>query len=141
MEREHANQIALLLNSRNELVKQYDPAQILEAAENYLYRVSDRGEVIACVELKRVQWYQFEVAHLTTASAEARRGYARELLTLVEERAKARGCRVLQCTIRENNKPSRSLFAQVGFIQVSRFHYPNSGNNVGVWQKVVSPAH
>lgn len=140
MDRKHAEQIATLLNSRNQLVIQYDADRVLSSADNYLYKLSDSGEVVACVELKRIQWYQFEVCHLTVSPGVERKGFARELLHLAEGQAKANGGCILQCTIRQDNKRSQDLFAKNGFTEVSRFYYPTSGNNVGVWQKVISPA-
>jgi L-amino acid N-acyltransferase YncA len=44
----------------------------------------------------------------------------------------------VQCTIRDDNAESEGLFNKCGFVQTSTFYYPSSGNNVGVWQKVVS---
>lgn len=140
MEHNHAVQIAQLVNLRNQLVVQYDAESVLKSAGNYLYELSDRNEVIACVELKRVQWYQFEIDHLSVASAAEHKGFARKLLACAEKRATKTGGRVLQCTIRANNTRSQDLFRQNGFLQVSRFFYPQSGNNLGVWQKVISPA-
>jgi ribosomal protein S18 acetylase RimI-like enzyme len=138
MDRTHAEQIATLLNTRNQLVQQYNGDLVLASASNYLFTVSDSGEVVACAELKRVQWYQFEVCHVTTASGAEGKGLARELLALVEERARSKGCRILQCTIRRDNRRSQTIFSKNGFREVSEFYYPNSGNNVGVWQKVIS---
>jgi N-acetylglutamate synthase-like GNAT family acetyltransferase len=140
MNQHHAEQIAQLLNSQNLLVVRYDAARVLKSAENYLYERSDKGAVVACVELKRVQWYQFEIDHLTVDPNNVRTGLARKLLKRAEERAKQKGGRILQCTIRENNKASQELFRTTGFVRVSCFHYPTSGNNVDVWQKVISPA-
>jgi hypothetical protein len=39
MKEEHANQIAELLNTRNELTKQYYSDDILNDSENYLYEL------------------------------------------------------------------------------------------------------
>jgi len=47
---------------------------------------------------------------------------------------------LLQCTIREGNAESRSLFERFGFSHVSTFNNPSSGNNVAVFQKVLSSA-
>jgi N-acetylglutamate synthase-like GNAT family acetyltransferase len=140
MERDHAQQIAELLNARNQLVIRYDAERVLHSANNYLYELNDAGEVVACVELKRVQWYQFEIDHLTVSKSVEGHGYARTLVERAEDRARAEGVRVLQCTIRANNRRSQKLFQKNGFDQVSTFYYPTSGNNVGVWQKILSKA-
>src|SRR6266568_361473 len=99
----HAKQIAALLNARNQLVVQYDADRVLETAANYLCELSVDGDVVGCVEVKRVQWYQFEVSHLTTALGAEGRGVAQKLLLRAEEKAKSEGCLVLQCTIRHDN--------------------------------------
>ncbi len=140
MNRDHASQIANLLNSQNRLVVRYDADAVLKSSGDYLYDLSESGAVIACLELKRVQWYQFEIDHLTVVPDFLGKGFARRLLQQAEDRATKAGGRVLQCTIREDNERSQALFRKNGFSQVARFHYPMSGNNVGVWQKVISPA-
>ena len=85
MNYDHAGQIAELLNSQNELTRQYGADLVLKSAENYLYDVSDTGKIIACVELKRVQWYQFEIDHLTVAPAAIGKGFAKGLICRCEE--------------------------------------------------------
>lgn len=39
MQRDHATQIANLLNSRNQLARKYDMDSILESAEDFLYEM------------------------------------------------------------------------------------------------------
>ena len=84
-------------------------------------------------------WYQAEIRHLTVDPAIEQRGYARNLYAEAERRAAARGIRVLQCTIREGNDRSERFFSKAGFTKVSQFHNQASGNNVGVWHKVLAP--
>jgi ribosomal protein S18 acetylase RimI-like enzyme len=136
---EQAARIAELLNKRNELARQYSGAEILAHARNYQCRLNEDGEVMAFVEVKRVQWYQAEVCHLTVAPEFERRGLAKTLLAQVEAEARAGGVRLLQCTIREGNTASRNLFEGAGFRRVSAFHNGATGNNVDVFQKVLSP--
>jgi N-acetylglutamate synthase-like GNAT family acetyltransferase len=138
MDYDHARQIADLLNSQNQLVRQYDADLVLKSAQNYLHNLTDTGKVIACVELKRVQWYQFEIAHLTVAPDALGKGFAARLVRRCEEQANKHGGRVLQCTIRVGNERSQKLFEKAGFSRVSQFYYPLSQNDVGVWQKVIS---
>lgn len=140
MDQKHAAQIAELLNKQNKLVVHYDAQKVLQSAENYLYEVAESGDVAACLELKRVQWYQFEVDHLTVHSDFLRRGYGQSLLDRAEHKAVTENGRLLQCTIRRDNTASEGLFTKCAFNQVAEFYYPLSGNNVGVWQKVISPA-
>ena len=112
---EHAEQISALLNERNELTRQYTRELILEHADNYFCRYSDKDEVVACVEVKKVQWYQTEILHLTVAATQVRKGHAKALLCEAEKVACANGARILQCTIRINNSSSRMLFENAGF--------------------------
>jgi ribosomal protein S18 acetylase RimI-like enzyme len=137
---EHADQIAALLNERNQLTVKYTRKRVLEHAENYLCRFSEANEVVACVEAKRVQWYQTEVLHLTVAASQTRKGHAKALLCEAGRVARANGARLLQCTIREGNTESRTLFEGFGFSHISTFNNPSNGNNVAVFQKVLSSA-
>lgn len=134
----HADQIAALLNERNQLTRKYTRESVLKHADNYLCRFSEENDVVACVEVKSVQWYQFEVLHLTVAASQMRKGHAKALLCEAERAARAKGARLLQCTIRDGNIESRSLFEGFGFSHVSTFNNPSSGNNVAVFQKVLS---
>ena len=87
-----------------------------------------------------MQWYQAEILHLTVHQDHEGKGYAKQLLANALDRAKAQRARVAQCTIREDNNRSAKLFAEFGFAQVGRFRNEMSGNNVGVWQKIIAPA-
>jgi len=135
-----ADTIAVLLNARNELTVPYARQRVLDDADNYRCILSDAGEVIACVEIKKVQWYQCEVLHLTVSKAHERTGHGKALLCEAERVARAKNARVLQCTIRDDNIGSRRLFEGFGFQRVSAFFNEHSGNNVGVYQKVLVPA-
>jgi N-acetylglutamate synthase-like GNAT family acetyltransferase len=135
-----ANQIAKLLNERNELTKPYTRQDILKDAANYQIRRSDCNVVVACVEVKKVQWYQTEIRHLTVTQSEERKGHAKALLADAEQLARARDARILQCTIRQGNAASRRLFEGRGFVQVCTFFNKRSSNNVEVFQKVLETA-
>lgn len=133
-----AKQIAELLNSENQLVIPYTQQKIMSNKDDYLFEVNDSGEVLSCIECKKVQWYQYEVCHLTVNPSQRRNGYGQKILEKAIGHAKANRARVIQCTIRADNQESSSLFEKNGFSKVSMFYYPDSGNNVGVWQRVVS---
>ena len=135
-----ADQIASLLNERNELTVQYTRQRVLDHADNYLCRLSEAGNVIACVEVKKVQWYQTEILHLTVAASHERQGHAKALLCEVERVARVNGARLLQCTVRADNTKSRALFEGFGFSHTGTFLNQESGNNVGVFQKILSNA-
>ena len=137
MENRHAEQIAKLLNDRNQLTQEYTAARVLQLADRFLYRLDDAGKVMACVEVKKVQWYQFEILHLSVTKAVARTGKAAALLADAERKAEDGGGRILQCTIREGNTASESFFAKHGYTKMTSFLNHASGNRVGVWQKVV----
>jgi ribosomal protein S18 acetylase RimI-like enzyme len=139
MNHKQAAQIADLINARNELARRYAAKDIQLVRENYLFELSKAGNVIGCVEVKRVQWYQFEIDHLSIAEDVEGNGVAWALFKRVEQYAVQSRGRLIQCTIREGNEKSQRLFKRNGFSQVSVFHYPDTGNNVGVWQKVISP--
>jgi hypothetical protein len=61
-----AEQIAALLNERNQLARNYAAADVLAKKGDYIYE-SREGQVVACIERKVVQWYQLEVRHLSVA--------------------------------------------------------------------------
>ncbi|MBL8377738.1 MAG: GNAT family N-acetyltransferase [Burkholderiales bacterium] len=139
MKRKTAEEIAALLNARNQLTKKYDGDAVMKDSGNYVYRILE-GHVIGCVEVKLVQWYQAELLHLTVDPDFEGKGYARQLLASALDRAKAQRARVAQCTIRQDNDRSAKLFGDFGFTQVGRFRNEISGNNVIVWQKILTPA-
>jgi len=139
MNEKHAKQLAKLLNERNELVISYNENKILTSADNYKYLVDEHDDVIAGVEIKQVQWYQWEIRHLTVTESQEGKGYGSKLVKLAEKRAKDGKVRIMQCTIRENNGRSKCLFSKNGYKQVSTFFNQDSKNNVGVWQKIICP--
>lgn len=134
-----ADQIAMLLNSRNQLTVRYDRDRVKREEDSYFFCQADEDEIIAVVQLKKVQWYQFEVLHLTVAADHSGMGLAKSLLFDVEKKARFESARLLQCTIREGNVESEGLFKGFGFVCVSIFNNERSRNNVGVYQKVLAP--
>jgi N-acetylglutamate synthase-like GNAT family acetyltransferase len=137
MTADEARQIAELINRRNELMRRYRPADVQESAANYEFESRD-GAVVACVERKRVQWYQWEICHLSVAEDCERKGLASMVYARAEAAARLAGVSLLQCTIREGNGASESFFSRQGFHRVGTFLNTRSGNTVGVWQKVLS---
>ncbi len=132
--------IAQLLNTRNKLTTPYTRGTVLKESTDYILRLSEAGYPIACVQVKKVQWYQAEVLHLTVAEAHERMGHAKALLCEVERVARSKGARILQCTIRTDNAASRKLFENFGFDYTNTFLNQRSGNNVCVFQKVLANA-
>jgi ribosomal protein S18 acetylase RimI-like enzyme len=135
---EISNQIAELLNARNQLTIKYDGPRVLRSAAHYHWEIGTTGEVIACAELKPVQWYQREICHLTVTANAPRQGLGERLARRCEELAVKDGASILQCTIREGNVESTGLFKKIGFQKVGVFFNSESRRNVGVWQKVLS---
>ena len=138
MELKHAEQIASLLNSENQLVILYTADKIISSSDNFIYKLDDNENITAFVEVKKIQWYQYEICHLTVSPVQRGKGLGNSVLNEAELKAKKGGGKILQCTIREDNTISQSLFKKNGFIKTLVFYYPTSGNNVTVWQKVIS---
>jgi N-acetylglutamate synthase-like GNAT family acetyltransferase len=98
IERTHASQIAELLNKQNRLSIKYDTQRVLDHANEYLVDFSEDGRVVCCAQLKRVQWYQAEILHVTTHLDFVRQGRGGRLIEAAEQRAREDGARLLQCT-------------------------------------------
>ena len=64
----HAGEIADLLNARNQLTVPYTAEMVLQHADDYVCEIQD-DVVIACVEVKKVHWYQWEICHLSVSEA------------------------------------------------------------------------
>ncbi|HLP38939.1 GNAT family N-acetyltransferase [Lacibacter sp.] len=137
MTKEQAKQIAALLNERNKLVKEYAPEDVLAKEQNYVYS-DERSIIVACAESKKVQWYQWEICHVSVDKTYEGKGLGSKILKLAEKKAIEGGAKILQCTIRSNNESSLRLFLAKGYTKTTSFFYPNSGNWVHVLQKSVS---
>jgi ribosomal protein S18 acetylase RimI-like enzyme len=131
-----AQEVAALLNHRNKLARQHSEHSVLAHADDYLTKTLD-GRIIAAVQVKRVQWYQAELCHLTVDENYEGKGHAREMAALAEARARELGARVIQCTIREGNAGSERLFRSAGYCRISTFYNGDSGNYVAIWQKTL----
>ena len=133
-----ADQIASLINERNHLTGQHDGDSVLGEAAEYEFEERD-GVVVGCVQRRRVQWYQWEIRHLSVTDAWEGRGIAYAVYQRASAHAEREGARVLQCTIREDNEKSIAFFVRQGFAKAVVFKNAESGNLVGVWLKSVSP--
>jgi N-acetylglutamate synthase-like GNAT family acetyltransferase len=100
-----AEQIAQLLNDRNQLQGDYTAERVAERAEDYLFELSEDA-VVGCVEIKKVQWYQWEICHLSVRKAHEGHGLGKNLIRQAEDKAKRGAARIVQCTIRIGNEPS-----------------------------------
>ena len=134
-----ANQIATLINSRNELAVQYTAQKVLNQADDHLW-VLQTDSVIGVVRVQRVRWYQAEISHLSVHADCGRSGIGTTLLNRALERAAALGARIAQCTIRDTNTPSIGFFTKHGFASTTEFFYPPTGNTVRVFQRPLTTA-
>jgi ribosomal protein S18 acetylase RimI-like enzyme len=132
-----SEQIAALLNDRNQLARNYLAADVLAEKGNYIYELREE-KVVACIERRVVQWYQLEVSHLSVHVAWERKGLGSIVYQSAEEFGRLSGICLVQCTIREGNEASEGFFVKHGFAKVGRFFYVPTGNTVGVWQKVLT---
>ena len=132
-----SEQIAALLNDRNQLARNYLAADVQAEKGNYIYELREE-KVVACIERKIVQWYQLEVCHLSVDVAWERKGLGSIVYQRAEKFGRLNGVCLVQCTIREANEASEGFFVNHGFVKVGRFLYGPTGNTVGVWQKVLT---
>lgn len=137
LNKDYAEQIATLLNERNQLQTKYTAEKVSTKANEIVF-LTDGETVIACAEAKKVQWYQYEICHVSTHPDYEGKGNASKVLRLAEQNAIDRGARVLQCTIRTNNDSSICLFERKGYCKTVSFFNKDSGNWLNVYQKVVS---
>lgn len=134
---ESALQIASLLNSQNQLTIPYTAQNILSDESLYLVKYGQSEEVLGAAEVKKVQWYQCEILHVTVSPVARRQGIGTWLVREAEKRAIELGARIVQCTIRTRNQESEGLFQKLGYDRTVTFHNADSGNDVGVYEKVL----
>ena len=78
--------------------------------------------MLACAEVERVQWYQYEIKHVSVIEGKEGQGIAAKVLKTAEQLAITKDARVLQCTIRSNNERSIRLFQSKGYVRVNQFY-------------------
>jgi L-amino acid N-acyltransferase YncA len=132
-----AQEVAALLNARNQLTVKYDSQKVLKDEKHYIVRHDESSKVVGVVEVKKVQWYQCEICHLSVAVD--RHGIGSSLLIEALAKAKALGARVAQCTIRVGNTGSEALFTKHGFVPSLTFQNCDNGNRVTVFHKALTP--
>ena len=137
MTSKQAEEIAQLLNDRNHLQGHYTAERVIEHAENYLFELRS-DIVVACVEVKKVQWYQWEICHLSVRKDHEGQGLGKGLIRQAEDKARLGAARILQCTIRVGNEPSEQAFRRSGYREACCFFNAATDNHVAVWQKVLS---
>jgi ribosomal protein S18 acetylase RimI-like enzyme len=132
-----AEQIAQLLNDRNQLQGDYTAKKVSGHAANYLFELRD-DIVVACVEVKKIQWYQWEICHLSVSKDHERQGIGKGLIRQAEEKARRGSARIIQCTIRVGNESSEQAFRRSGYREACCFFNAATDNYVAVWQRVLS---
>lgn len=134
---ETAQAIADLINDRNQLAVNYSAQRILQSADNYLCRFDGDQKLAGVVEVKKVQWYQCEIDHLSVRKDAAGRGIGSALVVEAEKLAVQLGARVAQCTIRVGNEASEALFRKNDYMPTVTFFNAGTGNSVTAYQKVL----
>ncbi len=137
MTKELALQIAELINERNELSVVYDAKKVLLNKDNYSYLLESEN-LIACAESKRVQWYQWEICHISVAKQYEGKGNGSKVLKLAEIKAVNGNARILQSTIRSSNDSSIRLFENNGYKRVNEFYNAKTENQVYIFQKALT---
>ena len=130
-------QIAQLLNDRNQLQGDYTAERVAEHAEDYLFELREDA-VVGCVEVKKVQWYQWEICHLSVSKGHEGHGLGKSLIRQAEDKAERGAARIVQCTIRVGNERSEQAFRRSGYRESCCFFNAATDNYVAVWQKVLT---
>jgi ribosomal protein S18 acetylase RimI-like enzyme len=126
-------QITELVNRYSPIVRKVSLDDVVSS--DYDVIVKD-DQVVACIKAAKLSWYQVELTHLVVKPEYRRRGYGRALLRRACETAYTKA-RIVQATIRKDNRPSMALFETEGFRLVNNIT-GLSGTPVGIWQKVLS---
>ena len=137
MSTEEAQQIANLINTRNQLTKKIAFKDVLENHKNYVF-LKDNITIIACAESKQIQWYQNEISHVSVREDFEGKGIGNKILKMAEEIAKNNTSRIIQCTIRSGNESSVRLFTRKGYTEVNKFFNSKSENWVNIYQKILT---
>lgn len=134
---ETARSIAELLNERNNLMTVYNYDLILQNANNYRYILLE-NELVAVAEIKKVQWYQFEIKHVSVKKEFEGKGFGSKIIKVAEEEAINKNGKIIQCTIRVDNTASINLFERNGYLLVNKFYNNESKNQVNIYQKIIT---
>jgi len=127
-------QIVELVNQYSPIVRKITLSDVASADYDVIVRDTI---VIACVKTAKLSWYQTELSHLVVRPEHRRRGNARSLLRRTCEKVKTNKGRLIQVTIRRDNRPCMSLFETEGFRHVNTFT-GLSGTPLGIWQRVLA---
>lgn len=137
MTTKEAQEIANLINTRNQLTKKIMFEDVLQNHQSYVFLKNDLN-IIACAESKKLQWYQNEICHVSIHEDFEGKGFGNEILKMAEEVAIKDKSRIIQCTIRKGNENSIRLFTRKGYAEVNKFFNSKSENWVNIYQKILS---
>jgi ribosomal protein S18 acetylase RimI-like enzyme len=129
-------QVVSLVNEQNKLAS-YVTLETLLNKGHCIVSLSDSGQLAGCVRVQRVQWYQWELFHLSVPPIYRRQGQATALLLKAEAHAKQEGASIVQCTVRMGNIESEVLFSKMGYAAGVVFANRETGRAVRVYQKSV----
>jgi N-acetylglutamate synthase-like GNAT family acetyltransferase len=106
-----------------------------EPLSEHFMAVNEKGEAVGVVKLYEKAEGVGYVSHLAVATDQQHKGIGRQLLTTVEERAKARGFRVLGTMARVT---ATAYFEKHGF-HVAGMPTPHLGTSHLVWMEKALP--
>jgi ribosomal protein S18 acetylase RimI-like enzyme len=136
--KERAEEIASLINERNQLTRKYTARTLKAYVSNesfkFLIEADEANKLIGVIEIQKVQWYQCEIKHLSVKADQEGKGIASRLLYAALQEAKKMGASMVQCTIRNDNIASASVFSKYNFKVTNQFANKMSGNTVNVFQ-------
>lgn len=131
MNQEQAKQIAALLK-QNDLTIEHTETTVLNSSADYVF-IEEESKIVACAEIKKVQWYQWEIKHVSVAKPKC--GLGKRIVVIAENKAKEKNAKVIQCTIRSDNEASIALFKSSKYSQGITFYNPTSKHDVIIFQK------
>ena len=121
---EIASQIAALVNANNQLLKTHNAASIRSSPAAYFIEVRGTAQVVGCAGLTKEYPGVSKIFHVCTHPAYRRQGIARKLVSLAMNNCKTEN---VYMTIREDNGPSLTMAASLGFQLIQRLWSADHG--------------
>jgi len=136
MDENIANQICELLNRRNNLSCNVTFDRVYYSKGTYLY-ITDKSRLVGCACVKKVQWYQNELLHLSVHEDYENMGYGSRLIASAKELAKQNRGRILQATADSKNLNSIKVLKNNGFNTVGEFINQKTENKIIILQDIL----
>jgi ribosomal protein S18 acetylase RimI-like enzyme len=125
---EIATQIAILLNTYNQLTIQHSMLSIKNSAANYFVEISRTANgfsrVVGCVGLLKEGYNLSRIYHVCVHPEYRQLGIAKKLINIAMQRCETSN---VYMTIRDNNIPSLRMAGSLGFRYIGR--KPSRNNN------------